>query len=92
MSGAAPYLEHVGAAVVGVLHHHHLHPRQSVGDAVLVFVADGLEEEEWEGEGDGGERRRRRAGVNTGCEGERATFSTHHRLHSIHTHTWLQVS
>lgn len=36
------YLEHVCIAVVGVLHHHHLDTGQSVRDAVLVFVADGL--------------------------------------------------
>lgn len=43
---AAPYLEHVCIAVVGVLHHHHLDPGQSVRDAVLVFVAYGLKEQD----------------------------------------------
>lgn len=38
----AYYLEHVCIAVVGVLHHHHLDSRQSVRDAMLVFVAYGL--------------------------------------------------
>lgn len=51
---AAPYLEHVCIAVVGVLHHHHLDPGQSVRDAVLVFVAYGLKEEDA-----GGEKKRR---------------------------------
>lgn len=36
-------LEHVGGAVVGVLHHHGLGPGQRVGDAVLLLVADGLQ-------------------------------------------------
>lgn len=36
------YLEHVCVAVMGVLHHHRLGSRESVGDAVLVFVAYGL--------------------------------------------------
>lgn len=35
-------LEHVCAAVVSVLHHHRLGPGQSVGDAVLILVADRL--------------------------------------------------
>lgn len=38
----ACYLEHVCIAVMGVLHHHRLGSRQSVRDAVLVFVAYGL--------------------------------------------------
>lgn len=38
----ARYLEHVCIAVMGVLHHHRLGSRQSVRDAVLVFVAYGL--------------------------------------------------
>lgn len=41
----ACYLEHVRIAVMGVLHHHHLDPGQSVRDAVLVFVAYGLKGE-----------------------------------------------
>lgn len=36
-------LEHVGGAVVGVLHHHGLGPGQRVGDAVLLLVTDGLQ-------------------------------------------------
>lgn len=50
---AAPYLEHVCIAVVGVLHHHHLDPGQSVRDAVLVFVAYGLKEQDEGREGKG---------------------------------------
>lgn len=38
----ACYLKHVCIAVMGVLHHHRLGSRQSVRDAVLVFVAYGL--------------------------------------------------
>lgn len=41
----ACYLEHVCIAVMGVLHHHRLGSRQSVRDAVLVFVAYGLMEQ-----------------------------------------------
>lgn len=37
------HLEHVGGAVVSVLHHHGLGPGQRVGDAVLLLVADGLQ-------------------------------------------------
>lgn len=42
---APSHLEHVGAAVVRVLHHYRLSPRQRVGDAVLLLVADGLQEQ-----------------------------------------------
>lgn len=45
----AYYLEHVCIAVVCVLHHHHLDSRQSVRDAVLVFVAYGLKGQKEEG-------------------------------------------
>lgn len=38
----ARYLEHVCIAVMRVLYHHRLGSRQSVRDAVLVFVAYGL--------------------------------------------------
>ena len=41
----ARYLEHISIAVVGVLHHHRLGSGQSVRDAVLVFVAYGLAEQ-----------------------------------------------
>lgn len=37
------HLEHVSAAVVGVLHHHGLGPGQRVGDTVLLLVTDGLQ-------------------------------------------------
>lgn len=42
LKAEAYYLEHICIAVVCVLHHHHLDTRQSVRDAVLVFVAYGL--------------------------------------------------
>lgn len=48
IKAGACYLEHVCIAVVGVLHHHRLGSRQSVRDAVLVFVAYGLERQKEE--------------------------------------------
>lgn len=48
IKAGARYLEHVCIAVMGVLHHHRLGSRQSVRDAVLVFVAYGLERQKEE--------------------------------------------
>lgn len=66
VKATACYLEHVCIAVMGVLHHHRLDSRQSVRDAVLVFVAYGLE-----GQREGRRQRRKEGGKEQKKEGER---------------------
>lgn len=80
---AAPYLEHVCIAVVGVLHHHHLDPGQSVRDAVLVFVAYGLKEQD--------EGREKKGWMNRDT-GERTNHCKRNNLHDICANTMLELS